>query len=124
MEALQPSEAPILCGVDGSDDSLAAARIAVDLGRRLDAPVQMIHVTERPRLSGSRLTEGDYGARLVAKPRRGNAVLLRAANIPQPALDLRVELGGARGALGGYCGARGRPADRQRFERARSSKRH
>jgi len=55
------------CAVfDGSDDSLAAARIAVDLGRRLDAPVQMIHVTERPRLSGSRLTEGDYGARLVA----------------------------------------------------------
>lgn len=95
MEALRPPNAPILCGVDGSDESLAAARVAVDLGRRLDAPVQLVHVTERPRLSGSRLTDGDYGARLVASHAAAMRVLLRAANIPQAALDLRVELGGA-----------------------------
>jgi len=94
MEAIQPSGAPIHCGVDGSDESLAAARVAVDLGRRLDAPVQLIHVTERPRLSGSRLTDGDYGARLVASHAAAMRVLLRAADIPQAALDLRVELGG------------------------------
>ena len=95
MEAVHRSDAPILCGVDGSDESLAAARIAVDLGLRLDAPVQLIHVTERPRLSGSRLTDADYGARLVGSHAAAMRVLLRAANIPQAALDLRVELGGA-----------------------------
>jgi nucleotide-binding universal stress UspA family protein len=95
MEALQPAGRPILCGVDGSDESLAAARIAVGLGRRLDAPVQLVHVAERPRLSGSQLADGDYGARLVASHAAAMRVLLRAANIPQAALHLRVELGGA-----------------------------
>ena len=95
MEALPPPNAPILCGVDGSDESLAAARVAVDLGRRLGAPVQLMHVTERPRLSGSRLSDGDYGARLVASHAAATRVLLRAANIPHAALNLRVERGGA-----------------------------
>lgn len=95
IEALRPPNAPILCGVDGSDESLAAARVAVDLGRRLDAPVQLMHVTERPRLSGSRSTDGDYGVRLVASHAAAMRVLLRAADIPQAALDLRVELGDA-----------------------------
>jgi nucleotide-binding universal stress UspA family protein len=95
MEALPSPTAPILCGVDGSDESLAAARVAVDLGRRLDAPVQLIHVTERPRLSGRRLSDGGYGARLVASHAAATRVLLRAADIPHAALNLRVELGGA-----------------------------
>ena len=95
MEALPRPNAPILCGVDGSDESLAAARVAVDLGRRLDAPVQLMHIAERPRLSGSRLSDGDYGARLVASHAAATRVLLRAANIPHAALNLRVELGGA-----------------------------
>ena len=95
MEALQPAVGPIVCGIDGSDESLAAVRVAVDLGRRLHAPVQLIHVTERPRLSGSPLSDGDYGTRLVASHAAAMRVLLRAANLPQTALDLRVELGGA-----------------------------
>jgi nucleotide-binding universal stress UspA family protein len=95
MEAIQPAGGPILCGVDGSDESLRAARVAVDLGRRLDVPVQLVHVAERPRLSGSPLSDGDYGARLVASHAAAMRVLLRAANFPHAALDLRVELGGA-----------------------------
>jgi nucleotide-binding universal stress UspA family protein len=80
IEALPPAGAPILCGVDGSDESLAAARVAVDLGRRLDAPLQLVHVGERPGLS----TQA-----------RAMRALLRAANVPQAGLDLRVGLGGA-----------------------------
>ena len=99
MEALQPAGAPILCGVDGSDESLRAARVAVDLARRLDTPIQLVHVAERPRLSGSPLSAGDYGARLVASHAAAMRVLLRAANIPEGALDLRVELGGAPARL-------------------------
>ena len=95
MEAIQPAGGPILCGVDGSDESLRAARVAIDLGRRLDVPVQLVHVAERPRLSGSPLSAGDYGARLVARHAAAMRVLLRAANFPHAALDLRVELGGA-----------------------------
>jgi nucleotide-binding universal stress UspA family protein len=81
--------------VDGSDESLRAARVAVDLARRLDVPTQLVHVAERPRLSGSQPADGGYGARLVASHAAAVRVLLRAANLPQPALDLRVELGGA-----------------------------
>jgi nucleotide-binding universal stress UspA family protein len=95
MEALGPVGAPILCGVDGSDESLRAAGVAVDLARRLDAPVQLVHIAERPRLSGSRMTDGGYGARVVASHAAAMRVLLRAANLPQAAPDLRVELGGA-----------------------------
>ena len=95
MEAIQPAGGPILCGVDGSDESLHAARVAVDLGRRLDVPVQLVHVAERPRLSGSPVSGGDYGQRLVASHAAAMRVLLRAANFPHAALDLRVELGGA-----------------------------
>jgi nucleotide-binding universal stress UspA family protein len=107
LEALPPPNAPILCGVDGSDESLAAARLAVDLGRRLDAPVQLMHVTERPRLSGSRLSDGDYGARLVASHAAATWVLLRAANIPHAALNLRVELGGAAERLADIAAGEG-----------------
>jgi nucleotide-binding universal stress UspA family protein len=99
MEALQPAGAPILCGVDGSDESLCAARVAVDLARRLDTPIQLVHVAERPRLCGSPLSAGDYGARLVARHAAAIRMLLRAANIPERALDLRVELGGAPARL-------------------------
>jgi nucleotide-binding universal stress UspA family protein len=81
--------------VDGSDESLRAARVAVDLARRLDVPAQLVHVAERPRLSGSQPADGGYGARLVASHAAAMRVLLRAANLPQTALDLRVELGGA-----------------------------
>jgi nucleotide-binding universal stress UspA family protein len=95
MEALQPAGAPILCGVDGSDESLRAAHVAVDLARRLETPIQLVHVAERPKLSGSQPAAGDYGARLVATHAAALRVLLRAANLPQKALDLRVELGGA-----------------------------
>jgi nucleotide-binding universal stress UspA family protein len=95
MEALQPAGGPILCGVDGSDESLRAAGVAVDLARSLDAPIQLVHVAERPRLSGSHLADGDYGSRLVASYAAAMRVLLRAANLPQTSLDLRVELGGA-----------------------------
>jgi nucleotide-binding universal stress UspA family protein len=95
IEALQQAGGPILCGVDGSDESLRAARVAVDLGRRLDVPTQLVHVAERPRLSGSQLADGGYGARLVASHAAAVRVLLRAANLPQTALDLRVERGGA-----------------------------
>lgn len=95
MEALQPAGAPILCGVDGSDESLRAARVAVDLARRLDAPIQLVHVAERPRLSGTPVSAGDYGARLLASHGAAMRVLLRAANMPERALDLRVELGAA-----------------------------
>lgn len=95
MEALPPVGGPILCGVDGSDESLRAARVAVDLARRLDVPAQLVHVAERPRLSGSQPADGGYGARLVASHAAAMRVLLRAANLPEAALDLRVELGGA-----------------------------
>ena len=125
MEALNASGAPILCGVDGSEESLAAARVAADLGRRLDAPVQLVHVTARPRLSGSRVTDGDYGARLVASHGAAMRVLLRAANIPQAALNLRVELGGAaerladvaarEGALMIVTGSQGRGSTRSKL---------
>jgi nucleotide-binding universal stress UspA family protein len=81
--------------VDGSDESLRAARVAVDLARRLDVPTQLVHVAERPRLSGSQVADGGYGARLVASHAAAMRVLLRAANLPQTALELRVELGGA-----------------------------
>jgi nucleotide-binding universal stress UspA family protein len=88
-----PSSAPIVCGVDGSDESLAATGVAVDLARRLGAPLQLVHVTNRPRLSGGRHGDPGYGARLVASHAAAIRVLLRAANVPQEALDLRVELG-------------------------------
>jgi nucleotide-binding universal stress UspA family protein len=94
VEPPRPSSAPILCGVDGSDESLAAARVAVDLGRHLNAPLQLVHIAEQPRLSGSRLTDADYGTRLVASHAAATRVLLRAANVPEAALDLRIELGG------------------------------
>jgi nucleotide-binding universal stress UspA family protein len=96
IEAPQQAGGPILCGVDGSDQSLRAARVAVDLGRHLDVPTQLVHVAERPRLSGSQPADGGYGARLVASHAAAMRVLLRAANLPQTALDLRVELGGAQ----------------------------
>ena len=93
IEALEPASGPILCGVDGSHESLAAARVAVELGRCLDAPIQLVHVAEPPRLSGRALADGDYGAQIVARHAAAMRVLLRAANVPPAALDLRVELG-------------------------------
>jgi nucleotide-binding universal stress UspA family protein len=84
--------APVICGVDGSDESLAAVRLAVSLGRSLDAPVQLVHVTDQPRLSGS--SPAGNGARLVASHAAAMRILLRAAEVPAAALDLRVELGG------------------------------
>jgi hypothetical protein len=52
-----------------------------------------MHVTDRPPLAG---TPGDgrgCGERLVASHAAAMPVLLRPANVPQPALDLRFEFG-------------------------------
>jgi nucleotide-binding universal stress UspA family protein len=89
VEDLSRAAGPIVCGVDGSDHSLAAVGVAVGLARRLAVPVQLVHVATRPRLSG----EWDYGPRLLGGHAAAMRVLLRAANVPQSALDLRVELG-------------------------------
>ena len=95
---LPQAAGPILCGVDGSDQSLAATRVAVELARRLEAPVQLVHVAEQPRLAGRPGDSRPYGERLVASHAAAIRVLLRASQVPQAALDLRVE--------------RGRPAER------------
>jgi nucleotide-binding universal stress UspA family protein len=90
---LPRTSGPIVCGVDGSDQSLAATRVAIGLARRLEAPVQLVHVTARPPLTGRPRDGRGYAARLVASHAAAMRVLLRAADVPRSALDLRVELG-------------------------------
>lgn len=87
VEELPRTAGPIVCGVDGSDGSLAAAGVAVELARRLEARAELVHVTDRPPL------DRDYATRLVASHDAAMRVLLRTANLPQAAFDLRVELG-------------------------------
>jgi nucleotide-binding universal stress UspA family protein len=84
---------PVVCGVDGSNESLVAAGIAVELARQLEAPLQLVHVTGRPRLAGEPGDQRGYAARLVARHAAAMRVLLPTANLPAAARDLRVELG-------------------------------
>jgi len=84
---------PIVCGIDGSDDSLAAVRLAIDLGRSLAAPVRLVHVTGQPTLSGTSLTGGGYGARVIANHAAAIRLLIRAAGVTEASFDLRIELG-------------------------------
>lgn len=76
MEALQRS-GPIVCGLDGSDESLAAAHVAVDLSRRLDAPLQLVHVPERLADIAAR-----EGAQLIVNGATGSSCLARTASQP------------------------------------------
>lgn len=93
VDDLPRGHGPIVCGVDGSDESLAAIGVAVALARRLEAPVQLVHVAERPRLAARPGDRRGYAARLVASHAAAMRVLLRAEDVSPAALDLRVELG-------------------------------
>jgi nucleotide-binding universal stress UspA family protein len=90
---LSRTAGPIVCGVDGSDQSLAAARVAAELRRQLEDPVRLVHVADRPPLAGRPGDDRGYTARLLASHAAPMRILLRAAHGPQAALDLRVEFG-------------------------------
>jgi nucleotide-binding universal stress UspA family protein len=119
------ADGPVICGVDGSDESLAAARIAIELARQLQAPIQLVHVKGRPRLAAAPSDQRGYGARLVASHAAAMRVLLRTANLPAASLDLRVELGNPaecladiaarEGALMIVNGSQGRGSNRSRL---------
>jgi nucleotide-binding universal stress UspA family protein len=120
-----PPGAPVVCGVDGSNQSLAAARFAVRLARSLEAPLQLVHVADHPKLSGVPSFHGDYGARLGAGRAAALRILLRAAGLPEPALNLRVELGDPAERLADHAaregaqlivsGSTGRSAERSKL---------
>ena len=96
---LARADGPVICGVDGSDESLIAARIAIDLGRQLEVSVQLVHVIGRPRLAPAPSDQRGYATRLVASHAEAMRVLLRTANLPAAGLDLRVELGNPAACL-------------------------
>lgn len=122
---LARADGPVICGVDGSDESLIAARIAIDLGRQLEVSVQLVHVIGRPRLAPTPSDQRGYAARLVASHAEAMRVLLRTANLPAAGLDLRVELGNPadcladvaarEGALMIVNGSQGRGSNRSRL---------
>ena len=125
VQDLAQAAGPVVCGVDGSEESLVAARIAVELARQLEAPVQLVHVTGRPRLAGQPGDQRGYAARLVASHAAAMRVLLRAEDVPPAVLDLRVELGSPaerladvaarEGALMIVNGSQGRGSTRSRL---------
>ena len=83
--------------------------VAVGLAARLEAPVQLVHVTDRPRLAAGHGDGRSYGTRLVASHAAAMRVLLRAADVPRSALDLRVELGEPAERLADVAAREGAP---------------
>jgi nucleotide-binding universal stress UspA family protein len=57
---------PIVCGIDDSERSLAAARLAADLAQRLDVPLSVVHVLGALRTGESTGNADDYASWLDA----------------------------------------------------------
>ena len=80
------SDAPIICGVDGSRGSLAAARLGAAMGRRLARRVDFVHVAvpaeERYQREKSAAAQAELaksvGAHAVLRVTVGAVVVARA----------------------------------------------
>jgi nucleotide-binding universal stress UspA family protein len=89
----------ILCGVDFGDPSIAAARAAVDLGRALDVPVQLLNAVAGltlPSIWDIMLAPGDE-ARAAAAREKLRAL---AATLGTPAPAVAAEVGEADDVFG------------------------
>jgi nucleotide-binding universal stress UspA family protein len=86
--AEQNPSGPIVCGFDGSEPSLRAARVAAELARRLGVRLSIVHVlTLLP-------TAGGQPVRPHANEERAVRMLRRAAQLPRPPeIDLIVDHG-------------------------------
>jgi nucleotide-binding universal stress UspA family protein len=65
LETPSAADGPVICGIDGSAGSLAAAGVAKELARRSDTQLRLIHVTADDGLVAERLA--DVAARLSAQ---------------------------------------------------------
>jgi nucleotide-binding universal stress UspA family protein len=87
---------PIICGIDGSEPSLAAARVAADLARRLGVRLRLGHVLGVPPINESTVSADGYATWLHSRRERAVRMLQTAVGELRrpPELELLVDHGG------------------------------
>ncbi len=101
---------PIVCGVDGSDQSLGAARFAADLAQALTARLLLVHVAPAARAHAPGWIGRDQDVPLQSQAPSSTRALERAFSVLPPGLEagFAIERGGPAAQLLGVasrCGA-------------------
>lgn len=85
----------IICGIDGSEPSVAAARVAAGLALRLGVRLSLVHVLDVPPINESTVSAGGYATWLRA--RRDRAVRMLQSAVGElrrpPEIELLVDHG-------------------------------
>jgi nucleotide-binding universal stress UspA family protein len=107
-EKIERGDGPVVCCVDGSDESRSAAALAAFLGDRLGLPLVLLSVVGAVTQPGVSAAPAGQ-ERLAAEERREAEEALRevAAGVGAAEAELRVELGAAAARILAVCEGEG-----------------